>query len=206
MVPAMTPDELADVALGLTAEVVLGAVGVERMTRLPPPLARPENDAEHSFGLAVLACALVDALDPTLDRGRVAELALAHDLVEVYAGDSPFGDPAAEATQGAREEAALERYRTAWAHLPWLAETIAAFERQDTAEAVYVRSLDKLVPLLVRLHPAGCGWRADGLDRPAVQRRVERLRPLIAHPAVARLHAALLARAFADDRLFADPA
>ena len=59
---------------------------------------RRESTAEHSWRLALLAMVLCGEY-PRLDRLRVLQLALVHDLGETYDGDIPAvaqGDPAAK--------------------------------------------------------------------------------------------------------------
>jgi len=48
------------------------------------------------------------------------------------------------------ELAARKRLAGEYAHLPWISETIEAYERQDTQEAKFVYALDKLLALLIR--------------------------------------------------------
>src|SRR5438105_2221565 len=81
-----------------------------RDSNIPIGKQRPENDAEHSWSLAVLACSLAPEIDSTLDTGKVCQFAVAHDLLEVYAGDtSVFAGSKHCATKAIREEKALQR-------------------------------------------------------------------------------------------------
>ncbi len=50
----------------------------------------PENDAEHSYQLAMLSWYIISAENLKLDKNLVIKYALVHDLVEVYAGDTYF--------------------------------------------------------------------------------------------------------------------
>ena len=57
--------------------------------------SRRENDAEHSWHLAVMALLLAEyAEGPALDLFRVLKMVLIHDLVEIDAGDTFVYDPA----------------------------------------------------------------------------------------------------------------
>lgn len=92
---------------------------------------RPETDTDHTVMLGVITCAYAAAYDPRLDLGLVAQFALVHDLVEVYAGDTNtllprlHADNAASTTKEARETAALNQIRVEFdATFPWLAATI----------------------------------------------------------------------------------
>ena len=48
-----------------------------------------ESDTDHTVMLGLIACAFAAAHLPDLDVGLIAEFAPVHDLVEVYAGDTP---------------------------------------------------------------------------------------------------------------------
>ena len=49
---------------------------------------RPENDAEHSFHIAVMAMSLKDyCIFKNINVDKVVKMCLAHDLIEVYAGE-----------------------------------------------------------------------------------------------------------------------
>jgi putative hydrolase of HD superfamily len=53
---------------------------------------RQENDAEHSWHMALTAMTLYDYAESGVDLFRVLKMCLVHDLVEVYAGDTPAID------------------------------------------------------------------------------------------------------------------
>lgn len=115
----------------------------------------PESDTDHTVMLAIIACAVAASYEPTLDIGKVAQFAIIHDLVEVYAGDVntiDFENIDHEAKESA-ETAALQRIATEFGEsFPWIHETIIAYERLDTAEARFVKTLDKAMPTLTHLH------------------------------------------------------
>jgi putative hydrolase of HD superfamily len=68
-------------------ELLLRFRTIERMIPLPFSSQENENDAEHSYALAMTAWFLAPHF-PHLDRDEVIRMALAHDLVELYAGDT----------------------------------------------------------------------------------------------------------------------
>ncbi len=132
----------------------------------------PESVADHSFRLALMAWVLAQRR-PDLDATRAMLLALVHDAAEAIAGDrTPFDaalqagaepavlfrqrpvyDPEAEARKTAAERAAL---RELAALLPApvgerLIETWEEYEAALTAEARFVRQLDKLETVLQAL-------------------------------------------------------
>lgn len=52
------------------------------------PLPRRENDAEHSFSLAIAAAVLSEYSNEPVDVLKVIKMVLVHDAVEIYAGDT----------------------------------------------------------------------------------------------------------------------
>jgi putative hydrolase of HD superfamily len=111
----------------------LGLKDVLRAGWVRAGVVSPESVAAHSWGMAVLALKLCP---PELDMLRVLELCLVHDLPEVVVGDlTPHDDVSTKAED---ERQAMQDLAPEW--LPLLDEYTA----QATAEAVFVRSLDKL--------------------------------------------------------------
>jgi len=56
--------------------------------------SRHENDAEHTWHMAMFALLLQNELDVAINIEHTLKLILTHDLVEVYAGDTPAFDAA----------------------------------------------------------------------------------------------------------------
>ena len=50
--------------------------------------SRRENDAEHSWHIAVMAMLFSEYAPEPVDVGRVVQMCVVHDLVEIYAGDT----------------------------------------------------------------------------------------------------------------------
>jgi 5'-deoxynucleotidase YfbR-like HD superfamily hydrolase len=142
---------LTDNVLELSSSLLVPAATTFRTIKLQPGLDRFENDAEHSFLLATLGCALGQRLDPKLDLGIISQFALVHDLVEVYAGDTSIWDTKERhASKMERETKALGTIEKRFgANFPWIAQTIAAYERLDEPESCFVYALDKIMPYVV---------------------------------------------------------
>jgi len=105
---------------------------------------RCESVAEHSFACAVLATWLAQAYYPQLDLSKVLRMALLHDFGEIYAGDIIPVD-AVEAEEKYRREAGS--VAQVFAKLPGGAAYQSLweeFERNETAEARFVRQVDRL--------------------------------------------------------------
>lgn len=114
----------------------------------------PESDTDHTVMLALIATAFAERYIPRLDLGRVTHFALIHDLVEVYAGDTPTLKISDEdrAAKEAREQEALARIDAEFrATLPWIPRTIHEYESLQSPEARYVKTLDKLMPKMTHL-------------------------------------------------------
>jgi putative hydrolase of HD superfamily len=127
---------------------------------------RRENDAEHSWHLALTAMILAEHAEPGLDLLRTLEMVLIHDLVEIDAGDTiAYADSAAKAAQAERERAAAERL---FGMLPAdqggrMRGLFDEFEERRTREARFARALDRVQPILQNVHTRGATWRANGV-------------------------------------------
>ena len=77
---------------------------------------RKENDAEHSWHLALMAVLLKEYAQEEINLSRVIPMVLIHDLVEIDAGDTYAYDEAGVSTKAAREEKAANRI---FGHILW---------------------------------------------------------------------------------------
>lgn len=122
-----------------------------------PYSSRLENDVEHSYMLAMLAWYIIDKQKLKLNQEKVFKYCLAHDLVEVYAGDTWTVGTAKSgrsvATKEKRENRAQERLTKT---LPFFGEVhtfIEGYKKRSDPESVFVYALDKIIPnLVVSLH------------------------------------------------------
>jgi 5'-deoxynucleotidase YfbR-like HD superfamily hydrolase len=80
---------LNDVRL-ITNEMYVPFANIERQITWPQGEERMENDAEHSFSLALVGMALGEQIG--LDPQKIAYYATIHDLPELYAGDTSVWD------------------------------------------------------------------------------------------------------------------
>lgn len=136
--------------------------------------SRRENDAEHSWHLAMMAVLLLEyAGQQDLDLLRVIKMVLVHDLVEIDAGDTFAYDEVGEADKHDREEKAADRifstlppdqaveFRSVWEE----------FEARNTPESRYAAALDRLQPLLHNYYTQGRAWRQHGVTAAEVTAR-----------------------------------
>ena len=61
--------------------------GISRRTMLLDK-SRRENDAEHSWHIALMAMLFKDYAPEGCDVTRAVQMCIVHDLVEIYAGDT----------------------------------------------------------------------------------------------------------------------
>jgi len=138
---------------------------------------RKENDAEHSWHLALMAVLLKEYAPEEVDLSKVIPMVLIHDLVEIDAGDTYAYDAVGGATQHTREEAAAQRI---YGLLPedqgkWLYDLWEEFEAYKTPEAKYAHLLDNFQPLLLNDASGGKSWEEHGVHRSQVYKRNERI-------------------------------
>lgn len=108
-----------------------------------------ENDVEHSFGLALTCWFLHDKIAPELNLQKIFQYALAHDIVEIHAGDTFVFDSEAVRTKEAREHDALAQIKTEWPDFQGLTDGAEAYMKKIDEEARFVKAVDKLLPVLM---------------------------------------------------------
>jgi putative hydrolases of HD superfamily len=128
-----------------------------------------ESDTDHTFMLGLVACAFASMYIPRLDLGKVSQFALMHDLVEVYAGDTPTLKVMSKDDQSEKdknEKEALERIRSEFGRsFPWVAGTIDEYETLSTPEAKYIKAIDKLLPKITHLLNNGALYKKQNLEK-----------------------------------------
>ena len=122
---------------------------------------RPENDAEHSWHLAMMAIVLAGHANEPIDLEKVMKMVLIHDIVEIDSGDVFVYDTAKnhdnfdEELKAARRifgilpEEQAEEFINLWIE----------FEEMKTPESKFARALDRLEPLLQNASNNGGTWR-----------------------------------------------
>lgn len=153
-----------------------------RVDDLPPvpdgsnvtaPYPRKENDAEHSFSLALFTAILAEYSNEPIDVLKTMKMVLVHDIVEIDAGDTYCYDDAGNTTKADRETVAAERlfgllpkeqeeeFRKLWEE----------FEERKTAEAKFAAVMDRIQPLLLNISRDGISWQEHGIHLHQVQGR-----------------------------------
>lgn len=138
---------------------------------------RKENDAEHSWHIAIMAMLLQEYAKEPVDVLRVMSMVLIHDLVEIDAGDTYAYDTEGAATKRERELRAAERI---FGLLPedqgsYFRELWDEFEEYETADAKYAHLLDNFQPLLLNDASGGISWAEHAVKKSQVYKRNERI-------------------------------
>ena len=138
---------------------------------------RKENDAEHSWHLALSAVLLKEYMEEDADLAKVMIMVLIHDLVEIDAGDTYAYDEAGAATKREREVKAADRifgllpedqgtyFRSLWEE----------YEPHETTAAKLAQLLDNFQPMLLNDASDGKSWEEHGVHKSQVCRRNERI-------------------------------
>lgn len=137
---------------------------------------RNENDAEHSWHMAIMAYLLKEYANEKIDIAKVMLMCLIHDIVEIDAGDTYAYDTEGLKTQKCREDAAKERI---FSILPGeqKAEFIALFdefEAYETAESKFAHEMDNIQPLLLNNSNGGSDWKAHDVKAEQIYKRQEK--------------------------------
>ena len=134
---------------------------------------RNENDAEHSWHMAIMAYLLREYANENIDITKVMLMCLIHDIVEIDAGDTYAYDAEGLQTQKAREDAAKERI---FSILPEeqkieFLELFDEFEAYETAEAKFAHAMDNFQPLMLNNSNNGGDWKEHNVTAEQVYKR-----------------------------------
>lgn len=127
---------------------------------------RNENDAEHSWHLALMAIVLAEHSNEPVDIFKVVKMLLIHDIVEIDAGDTFLYDTQKNHVNTNEERVAAKRI---FGILPKeQAEDLIAvweeFEAGESKEAKFAKSMDRLEPLLQNTSNNGGTWKEFGVS------------------------------------------
>lgn len=127
---------------------------------------RNENDAEHSWHLAMMTCVLAEHSNVKVDVLKVLKMVLIHDIVEIDAGDTFIYDTQKNHANTDEERLAAQRI---FGILPEtqakeLIEIWEEFEAGESPEAKFARTMDRLEPLLQNVSNNGGTWAEFGIS------------------------------------------
>lgn len=137
--------------------------------------SRKENDAEHSWHLALMAVLLSEHANSEVDVLKVVTMVLIHDVVEIDAGDTYAYDQVQSATKREREERAAKRIfqllpkdQAEYFHGLW-----EEFEEGKTPEALFAHALDRTQPVMLNDSSDGKSWKEHGVTISQPKKRNE---------------------------------
>lgn len=138
---------------------------------------RKENDAEHSWHLAIAAFLLKEYVAEDVDVMKVMIMVLIHDLVEIDAGDTYAYDAEGAKTKRAREVAAADRI---FGILPedqggYFRELWDEFEAYESDDAKFAHLLDNFQPLLLNHESNGKSWTEHHVKKSQIYKRNEKI-------------------------------
>ena len=137
--------------------------------------SRRENDAEHSWHIAVMALLFEEYVSEPVDIGHVIKMCVVHDLIEIYAGDTFAYDVKGNLDKAEREEKAADKL---FALLPkeqgaYIRTLWEEFDAMETADSKYAACLDRLQPFFHNTLTEGHTWVESGTtNRAAVEKRM----------------------------------
>lgn len=138
---------------------------------------RKENDAEHSWHIALMAYLLQEHAEEPVDVPRVMLMVLIHDLVEIDAGDTYAYDSEGAKTKREREVRAASLI---FGLLPedqgrYFRELWDEFEAYESADAKYAHLLDNFQPLLLNDASGGRSWSEHDVKKSQIYKRNEKV-------------------------------
>ncbi len=106
-----------------------------------------ENDSEHGYQLALVCWAANEQYNLGLNNELILKLALSHDLVETYVGDTDAHENKDDiASKDERERIAIEKLNIDYADFKDILNSVKIYEERNTDEAKLVHFLDKITP------------------------------------------------------------
>jgi len=120
--------------------------GLKKVYRANSVENRKESAAEHSWSCLILADYFLSITDVKLNRLKVYELLMYHDVVEIEAGDTPIHKEQERKDQKERELKALNKLKN---EIPKKLKAkflnlVNEFEENKTKEAKFAQAIDKL--------------------------------------------------------------
>ena len=122
---------------------------------------RLENDVEHSYQLTLVSWYIAKIKRLNLDADKVIKYSLIHDLVEVYAGDTPLYSSSSKYinSKEKREKMAGTCLKRNFPEFPELHCYIKKYKEKKDAESKFVYAVDKLLPVLSIYLDEGYAWK-----------------------------------------------
>ena len=132
--------------------------------------SRFENDAEHSWHLALMAIALSEYSNEPIDLNRVIKMVLIHDITEIDAGDTFLYDDIRNSSTLQKEAEGADRI---FGLLPVeqkdeFIKIWQELEKRETPESKFAAAIDRLEPLLQNYFTQGYTWKKHNIHKALV--------------------------------------
>lgn len=143
--------------------------------------SRRENDAEHSWHIALMAMIFKDFSPKGVDINRAVKMCIIHDLVEIYAGDTFAYDTHAIESKKERESIAAQNL---FSKLPVntgleLKNLWEEFDLMESLDSKYASCMDRLQPFLHNTLTEGHTWKESKTSASKVYKRLEIVKEVI---------------------------
>lgn len=143
--------------------------------------SRRENDAEHSWHIAVMAQLFTEYTKEEINVGRVVQMLVVHDLIEIYAGDTFAYDVKGNEDKEEREKLAADKL---FAILPedqgkQIRLLWEEFDAMETSDAKYAACMDRLQPFLNNTLTNGHTWIEGKPKRSQIEKRMHVIKKMM---------------------------
>lgn len=129
---------------------------------------REESTAEHSFSLAMSVLCLSRFSNQQIDVIKAMKMALFHDLAEALLGDTFHYDKKSPSSNEISEAEALKKLLYPIQETPLSQEIFDLwyeFENGNGNEAVFLRGLDRFLPMYHNYKTKGHSWVKYGISK-----------------------------------------
>lgn len=139
---------------------------------------RHENDAEHSWHLAMMVMVLAEYSNEPVDVLKVLKMVLLHDIVEIDAGDTFLYDTTKNHVNTDEELIAAQRI---FGLLPEdqareFTEIWLEFENGETSDAKFAKAIDRLEPILQNISNQGGTWTEYNVPFETVYEKIDKIK------------------------------
>ncbi len=143
--------------------------------------SRRENDAEHSWHIAVMAQLFTEYTKEEINVGRVVQMLVVHDLIEIYAGDTFAYDVKGNEDKEEREKLAADKL---FAILPedqgrQIRLLWEEFDAMETSDSKYAACMDRLQPFLNNTLTNGHTWIEGKPKRSQIEERMHVIKEMM---------------------------
>ena len=143
--------------------------------------SRPENDAEHSWQIALMCMIFKDFAPEGTDICRAVQMCIIHDLVEIDAGDTYAYDVEGNKIKAKREAEAADKL---FSMLPEelgeeLRKLWEEFDEMETPDAKYAAAMDRIQPFFHSTLTDGHTWKIGNPSFEMVDERISVAKEII---------------------------